>query len=328
MPLIELTSQGFYCAAGNFYIDPWRKVDYAVVTHAHTDHYTANCKHYLVSSAGRHVFESRLGPRADIQTLPYGETTSINGVKVSLHPAGHVLGSAQVRVEHKGEVWVVSGDYKLQADNTCTPFEPVKCHTFITEATFALPIYKWSPAEEIFASINAWWRQNQKHGRATMLYGYSLGKAQRLLAHVDSSIGPIYVHNSVEGMNDAYRRSGVKLPETKTLAQLQRSEWSQALIITPPNGLTTMYGDVSTAFASGWMRTQSMRRRRSMQKGFVLSDHADWEGTLQAIAASGAERIGVTHGFIDVLVRWLRGQGYEATGYATHFSAASTGEGG
>lgn len=316
MPLIELTNKGFYCAEGDFYIDPSRKVDYAIVTHAHADHFVSNCKHYLVSSEGRHMFDVRLGARADIRTLPYGETTTINGVKVSLHPAGHILGSAQVRVEYKGEVWVISGDYKLQADRTCAAFEAVKCHTFITEATFALPIYKWEPPDRVFAAMNQWWRQNQQRGKASILHGYSLGKAQRLLAHLDSSIGPIFVHNSVEKLNKAYRRSGIELPETKPQDQLRQHEWSQALIITPPNGMTRKLGEFSAAFASGWMRSQMMRRRRSMQRGFVLSDHADWEGTLQAIEATGAEHIGVTHGYVDALVRWLREQGYQASSYS------------
>ena len=208
-PLLQLTPAGLYCAIGNFYVDPWQPVERAVITHAHSDHARYGCGRYLAAAPGELVARTRLGLDAKIQTLPYGEAYNINGVTLSFHPAGHILGSAQVRLEYKGEVWVVSGDYKTEPDSTCTPFEPLRCHTFITEATFGLPIYHWPPQDKVFAEINAWWRQNADEGRASILYCYALGKAQRVLAGVDPSIGPIFTHGAVERLNGAYRSSGI-----------------------------------------------------------------------------------------------------------------------
>src|SRR5687767_5371536 len=210
--LLQITDHGLYCAAGNFYVDPWLPVERAIVTHAHGDHAAWGSRRYLVADEGKHVFRTRLGPDATIQTLPYGETKDVNGVRVSLHPAGHILGSAQIRMEYQGEVWVVSGDYKLEPDVTCTPFEAVPCHTFITEATFGLPIYRWPSQAEVFADIHEWWRGNQAAGKASVLYAYSLGKAQRVLAGLDTSIGPVYVHGAIAQVNERYRQSGIDLP--------------------------------------------------------------------------------------------------------------------
>lgn len=321
--LLRFTEHGFYCPIGNFYIDPWNPVERAVITHAHGDHLHYGCGSYLVAEPGKHVARLRVGKDAPIQTLNYGETTHLNGVKVSLHPAGHVLGSAQVRIEYQGEVWVVSGDYKLESDNTCEPFEVVPCHTFITEATFALPIYKWSPPEGVFEQINAWWRGNQAAKKASILYAYALGKAQRLIAGVDASIGPIYTHGAVDRLNSAYAASGVKMPRTVRATQVEKPDWTQALLVAPPSAQGTpwlrRFGTFSDGFASGWMRIRGTRRRRAIDRGFVLSDHADWDGLIQTIAATGAQRIWVTHGYVPILVRWLREQGYEAQGYQTRF---------
>jgi putative mRNA 3-end processing factor len=261
---------------------------------------------------------TRLGPEASIATVAYGETFSINGVKLSLHPAGHILGSAQVRVEHRGEVWVVSGDYKTEPDPTCTPFEPVRCHTFITESTFGLPIYRWDPQAETFAEIRAWWRANAEAGRASVLYAYALGKAQRLLAgFADASEGPIYTHGAVERLNRDYREGGVRLPPTAWAGGMPKGhDWSGSLIVAPPSaqGSTWLrkFGGASTAFASGWMRIRGTRRRRSVDRGFALSDHVDWPSLLGAIRATGAGSIRVTHGYRDAVVRWLREHGVAA----------------
>lgn len=326
--LITLTPQGFYCATGDFYIDPWQPVHRAVITHAHGDHTTRGCDSYLVAAEGETVFRVRLGPEATIQTVPYGEQTTINGVRVSLHPAGHILGSAQVRVEHRGEVWVISGDYKTTSDTaTCTPFEVVPCDTFITEATFALPIYKWLPQEEIFAALNEWWRSNAAAGRPSLVYAYSLGKAQRVMAGLDPSIGPIYTHGAVENLTLAYREAGISLPPTTYVTdyveEADSPEWGEALIIAPPSARgtpwTRKFGAYSSAFVSGWMQIRGTRRRRAVDRGFVLSDHADWDGLNEVIRATGAERIGVTHGYVPAFVRWLREQGYDATPYDTRY---------
>jgi putative mRNA 3-end processing factor len=322
--LITLSEQGFYCPQGDFYIDPWQPVNRAVITHAHSDHARWGSRSYLTSRAGEGVLRARMAPDASIQSLEYGEVLRFNGVELSLHPAGHILGSSQVRVAYKGEVWCISGDYKTEADSTCATFEPVRCNTFITEATFALPIYRWQPQAEIFAQINSWWRANQAAGRTSLLLGYALGKAQRLIAGLDPSIGPILCHGAVERLNAVYRAGGIALPSTGYSGGQGRGfEWSQALIVAPPSAhgtpWTRRFGEVSAGFASGWMRIRGARRRRAVDRGFVLSDHADWPGLLAAIGASGAERVWVTHGYTAVLARWLEEQGLESFAVPTRF---------
>ncbi len=318
--LLQMTASGLYCAAGDFFIDPWRTVDFAVITHAHSDHARGGSRHYLAAEPGCGVLQERLGAAARIEPRSYGERVSRNGVAISLHPAGHILGSAQVRVEYRGEVWVVSGDYKLQAEPTCAPFEPVRCHTFITESTFGLPIYRWRPQAEIFADINAWWRANQATGRTSVLCAYSLGKAQRVLAGVDATIGRIFVHGAVAKLLPHYAAAGVHLPE------VQRPDAVRGcgLVVTPASAEGTpwlkKFGEVSMAFASGWMQLRGARRRQALDRGFSLSDHADWNGLLSAISATGAERVWVTHGYTAPMVRWLREQGREAEALATRFT--------
>lgn len=323
--LLRITEQGLYCEAGDFFIDPWEGVERAVITHAHGDHARWGSSLYLASAEGEHVLRTRLGPEAPIRTLPFGETIERNGVRISLHPAGHILGSAQVRVEHRGEVWVVSGDYKTEPDPTCTPFEPVRCHTFVTESTFGLPIYRWAPQTETFAEIREWWRANRAEGRASILLGYALGKAQRLLAGLkDAEIGPIYTHGAVERLNDAYRASGIDLPPTTYALQRTRgSQWAGALIVAPPSATGSpwirRFGTASTAFASGWMRIRGARRRRTLDRGFTLSDHVDWPSLLAAIEATGAGCVWVTHGYREPVVRWLRERGIEALAVASRW---------
>ena len=325
MDLITLEAEGLFCAPGGFYVDPWRPVERAVITHAHGDHASFGHRHYLVSESGEHITRRRVGHDASIQTLAYGEAVAINGVKVSLHPAGHVLGSAQVRIEHAGEVWVVSGDYKLQPDSTCVPFESMRCHTFITESTFGLPIYRWRDPREIFGDLNRWWSENRAAGRASVIYAYALGKAQRVIANVDPSIGPIYTHGAVEPLNDAYRASGVPLVPTRRVSEMPRGhDFSDALIVAPPSAQSTpwlrRFGDYADAFASGWMRIRGVRRRRAVDRGFALSDHADWPGLLKAISATGAQRVFVTHGYSDPLVRWLCERRVDAHTLVTRFA--------
>ncbi len=322
--LLRITERGLYCQAGDFYVDPWLPVPRAVITHAHGDHARWGSERYLGARQGERVMRTRLGADAHIRSVDWGESVDVNGVRVSLHPAGHILGSAQVRVEHRGEVWVVSGDYKTEPDPTCDAFEPVRCHTFITESTFGLPIYHWAPQTEVFAQIDAWWRANQAAGKASILYAYALGKAQRLLAGVDASIGPIYEHGAVGRLSDDYRATGVPLPATRYAGSQPRGfDWSQALIVAPPSAHGTpwmrKFGAVSTAFASGWMRVRGQRRRRSVDRGFVLSDHVDWPALLEAIDATGAERVWVTHGYREPVVRWLRAKGLEALAVASHW---------
>jgi putative mRNA 3-end processing factor len=322
--LVTLTSSGLYCKQGDFYIDPWRTVKKAIVTHAHSDHAYRGHDRYMVPAEAKALFEIRLDPGSKISTLRYGQTTTINGVKISFHPAGHILGSAQVRIEYKGEVWVISGDYKLTPDATCTPFEFVKCHHFITEATFGLPIYRWTPTEQIFEQVNSWWRRNIERGKASVLFAYALGKAQRLLSGVDSSLGPIFTHGSVERLTEAYRASGIDLPKTQYAGSVtNKKEFAGSLVIAPPSAQATTwlrrFGPLSTGFASGWMMVRGARRQRAIDRGFVLSDHADWPELLTAIKASEAETVYVTHGFIPELVRYLNETGVNAVPLKTQF---------
>jgi putative mRNA 3-end processing factor len=325
MSLLRLGERGLYCEAGDFYIDPWQPVDRAVITHAHGDHARSGSASYLCAREGERVLRTRLGPEASIQPVEYGASVEMNGVRVSLHPAGHILGSSQIRVEHRGEVWVASGDYKTDADPTCTPFELVRCHTFITESTFGLPIYRWPPEWQVFDEIRAWWAMNRDAGRTSVLFAYALGKAQRLLAGLaDASIGPVYTHGSVERLNRDYRASGVHLAETIYAGGMPHGhDFAGSLVVAPPSaaGSTWLrrFGNVSTAFASGWMRIRGARRRRSLDRGFVLSDHVDWPSLLAAVEGTGAERVWVTHGTREPLVRWLTDRGINATAIASQW---------
>jgi putative mRNA 3-end processing factor len=325
--LIVATRDGLYCPAGDFHVDPWRPVASAVITHAHADHARAGHGAYLASRASQGVLRARLGADIALQTLAYGEAIERRGVRVSLHPAGHVLGSAQVRIERAGRVWVASGDYFVSgvgdANTTCADFEPVRCHCFITESTFGLPVYRWPAQQAVFDDIDRWWQTNAAAGRASLLTGYSFGKAQRLLAGIDASIGPIAVHGAVELLNAAYRAEGVPLPATVRVTELSSAQMKRALVVAPPSVQGSPWlkrlGDFSDAFASGWMQLRGTRRRRGVDRGFVLSDHADWPGLQSAIAATGAERVIVTHGYEAVMVRWLQQRGLQAQSFATEY---------
>lgn len=310
-PLIRTTPNGLYCEAGGFYIDPWRAVDRAVITHAHADHARSGSRHYLCSRPGEGVLRHRIGQAAKIESLPFGEATAINGVHVSLHPAGHILGSAQVRVEHQGEVWCVSGDYKTAPDAAAEHFEPVRCDHFITECTFGLPIYRWPSSAEVFAQINDWWRSNQELGRTSVLLAYSLGKAQRVLAGVDPDIGPIAVHGAVAPFMPLYRQEGIRLPEVEKLTKDNAADFKgRGLVVAPGSVQGTSWlkkiAPNSLAFASGWMAVRGARRRLSLDRGFVLSDHVDWPGLIDAVRATGATTIGATHGHTAPFIRYAR----------------------
>jgi putative mRNA 3-end processing factor len=320
--LLTHTDRGLYCAAGDFFVDPWQPVDRAIITHAHGDHARWGSAHYLAARAGERVLRTRLGPDAHIQSVDYGDVVPINGVRVSLHPAGHILGSAQVRIEHAGEVWVVSGDYKTEPDPTCTPFELLRCHTFITESTFGLPIYRWQPERVVLAELVEWWRSNAAAGRASVVYAYALGKAQRVLAGlIGSEVGPIYTHGAVERLNQDYRASGVRLPVSESAMSARRGDFSGALIVAPPSASNTpwlrRFGEISTAFVSGWMQIRGTRRRRSVDRGFALSDHVDWPALQSCIGATGAENVWVTHGYREPVVRWLTERGINARAVAS-----------
>lgn len=312
MPLLELRESGLCCPPGSFYVDPWGPVERAVITHAHSDHAHPGSRAYLTARSGEPLLRARLGSEAAIQAVEYGERLTLGDTAVSLHPAGHILGSAQVRVESRGEVWVVSGDYKLAADPTCLPYEPLRCHTFVTESTFGLPIFRWPDSNAVLDSIHAWWAANQEAGKASVLFAWPLGKAQRILAALDPARGPVFAHGGVERFSRLYREQGVPLPPTPPPG----AEWRRALILAPPScqGAPWMrrFPGASTALASGWMRIRGTRRRRSLDRGFVLSDHADWPALLGAIDETRAECVWVTHGFRAPLVRWLEEHGRAA----------------
>jgi putative mRNA 3-end processing factor len=332
MDLIAPTDRGLYCEAGDFHIDPWRPVSRAVITHGHSDHARFGSDVYVCHRLTAPILRKRLGEVA-IETAEYGEPLTRNGVEIALYPAGHVLGSAQVRVARNSEVWVVSGDYKVEADGVVAGFEPLRCNVFITESTFGLPIYRWRPQSEIIAGIERWWRENAAAGRASVLYAYALGKAQRVLACVDPTIGPIVCHGAIEPINAIYRDAGVRIPPT-LLAQdvTDKRVFSKALVVAPPSAAASpwlnRFGAYSDALASGWMQVRGNRRRRGLDRGFALSDHADWTGLLSAIEATGAERVLATHGFTGPLTRFLEEQGFDAralkTAYGDEDEAASS----
>ncbi|MEM1356632.1 MAG: ligase-associated DNA damage response exonuclease [Bacteroidota bacterium] len=323
MPLLEFTERGIYCARADVYIDPWKPVDRALITHGHADHSRWGHRHYLTTRTAAPVIQYRRGD-INISTVEFGEMTTINGVKFSFHPAGHIIGSAQIRVEYGGEIWVASGDYKLEDDGLSEAYEPVKCHHFITESTFGLPVYRWQPQEVVFADINAWWRANQAAGKVSLLTGYALGKAQRLLCGLDTSIGTIYTHGAIENTNEVVRRQGIDLPPTTRVSPaIDKKEYPGNIVVTTPGSIgqpwVKKFGQASVGAASGWMSLRGARRRRGADRGFVLSDHCDWPGLLTAIKLTEAENIYVTHGYTAIFSRHLRGLGLNAVELETEF---------
>jgi len=310
MSLITVRPEGLYCEAGNFYIDPWRPVETALITHAHADHARSGSQQYVATAASEGVLRKRLGNEIALNGVPYGKKLKFSDTWVSLHPAGHVLGSAQVRVEHQDEVWVVSGDYKRCADPTCEPFEVVACDTFITEATFGLPIYKWDPGEETARHIYNWWQADRD--RPSILFCYSFGKAQRVLSELTKFTDEtVYVHGAIAALNDIYREQNIPLlPTISTSDRPRHHRYTGDLVLSPPSGHRSSwmkrFKSPQTAFASGWMAVRGARRRRGYERGFVLSDHADWSGLIRTIEETGAQQVYVTHGQNDVLSRYLQ----------------------
>ena len=321
-PLLEFTSKGIYCEKAAIYLDPWKPVDKAIISHGHADHSRWGHKKYITHHKNVPIVKHRLGD-ISISGKDWGETFKVNNVKFSFHPAGHIVGSSQIRVEHKGEVWVFTGDYKIEDDGLTTPFELVKCNTFITECTFGLPAFRWRPQKEVFSDINQWWAQNQSEGKTSVLFGYSLGKAQRLIKHLDTSIGKIYTHGAVENMTEVLRPL-VDLPPTHLITkETKKEDLLGNIVVAPPSahGSTWIKKMVPyvTASASGWMAFRGARRRRAIDKGFVLSDHCDWRGLLQTIEATGAEKIICTHGYTDIFSKYLMELGYDARTEATQY---------
>lgn len=322
--LLTLTDRGLYSPQGDFYIDPWQPVPRAIVTHAHSDHARPGSQAYLTAQSGEELVRERVGTEAVVESLPYGKSLDIEGVRLSLHPAGHILGSAQVRLEYAGQVWVVTGDYKTAIDATCHALEPLRCHTLITESTFGLPIFRWRASDQLSREINDWWQTSQERGRTCMLYCYALGKAQRVLTLLDGRIGPILVHGAVERFLGIYQRHGVRWPPTERATEENaRATRGRAMVIAPPSAIRSpwlrKFGPLSTAIASGWMQIRGTRRRKAVDRGFPLSDHADWDGLLSVIRFSAAEQVWVTHGYTVPMVRWLQEQGLQARAVETRF---------
>ncbi len=324
MALLQLTKNGLYCEQADVYIDPWRKVDRALITHGHADHSRWGHKAYLCTHSAKPVIRHRLGAKMKIQSIEFGQKMNMNGVSFSFHPAGHIVGSAQIRVEYKGEVWVASGDYKTEYDGISEAFELVKCNTYITESTFGLPVYKWQPQKEVFEDIHNWWRQNQRDGKVTILTAYSLGKAQRIIANLDPEVGPIFTHGAVEDINEIIREQGFYLPPTTRVNKTQKKgDFKNGIVITPASGLGTAwvkkFEPKSVGAASGWMAVRGARRRRSVDRGFVLSDHVDWESLNAVIEGTGAEQVLVTHGYSDIYSKYLREKGLKSQVLETQF---------
>jgi len=335
--LLEPDDRGLFCELGKFHIDPWASVPAAVITHAHGDHARGGSGLYYCASEGREILAKRLPPGSNIVAVPYGEKFLLGDVAVSFHPAGHIRGSSQVRVESGERVWVASGDYKRQHDPTCSPFELVTCDVFITEATFGLPIYRWEPADQVAAEIARWWGENAAEGKASVLFCYALGKAQRLLAELHSLrtrdefswIGEktAYLHGAAAPLTKTYREAGVDMLATAGVIEeddvkgkrpkRRPAEFVGELALAPPSAAGSPWmrrfgKDFQTGFASGWMRVRGVRKRAGYDRGFVLSDHVDWADLMRTVQETGAKRVLVTHGNTEVVARYLREQGLDS----------------
>lgn len=325
--LLQFTTNGIWCQRADVYIDPWRPVKRALITHGHADHSRYGSEAYLATETAAPVINYRLGD-IKLETIAYGKKLNINGVEFSFHPAGHILGSAQIRVAYKGEVWVASGDYKLEDDGFAEPFELVKCNTFITESTFGLPVYDWKPQAEVFANMNQWWRENAAQGKVTFLTAYSLGKAQRILQGLDHSIGKVYTHGAVENVNEVIRAQGVALPATRRVTrEIPVKDYVGNLVLAPPGALNSAwmkkFKPIATGIASGWMTLRGARRRKAADRGFVLSDHVDWKDLNKVVFGTEAERVIVTHGYTSIYTNYLRSQGLDAQAAETEYTGES-----
>jgi putative mRNA 3-end processing factor len=323
MPLIEFSEKGLYCRAGDFYIDPWRPVEKAVITHAHSDHARWGSKYYLCHHDTKPLLQLRLGNN-QYQSISWNEPIYLNGVRLTLFPAGHIIGSSQVRVEHQGEIWVVSGDYKLENDGLSGQFEPVKCHNFITESTFGLPIYNWKPQQEIYSGIKEWIQKNQAQGKTSVLIAYSLGKAQRLLQPIAEVSDKLFAHGAVYNVHMALVNAGWKLPALEKVNHDTTKESLKGAVVIAPSSAEgspwlKRFAPYEIGICSGWMQVRGNTRRKNADAGFALSDHADWKGLIEACKATEAECIYTTHGFQSVFTRYLNEQGLSSKEVKTEY---------
>ncbi len=323
--LVVLRPEGLYCPQGDFHIDPWKPVPRAVITHGHGDHARTGMGAYHCARDSLPILEWRLGEQI-YAAHDYGAAFDMGAARVSLHPAGHVLGSAQVRIEAEGQVWVASGDYKRQPDPTCAPFEVVPCDTFITEATFGLPVYRWPNTPDVAREIAQWRDECAANGEAAILYCYALGKAQRVLGelHALGDTEPVWVHGAVDAGVQVYRKAGVPMVETQRVADEDKAaDFAGRLVIAPPSAAGSAwirrFRRAQQGFASGWMRLRGNRRRGNYDRGFVLSDHADWPDLLRTVRETGAKRVIATHGNTDALVQVLNEEGIATETFRTSY---------
>ncbi len=315
---LSLTPAGLYCPAGDFFIDPLRPVARALITHAHSDHARAGHGQVLATRETLAIMAIRLGAGfcGAAQIIAYGEALRLGGVEVSFHPAGHVLGSAQIRLANHAQTIVVSGDYKREADPTCANFEPISCDVFITEATFGLPVFRHSQSGDEIAKLLA--SQRLFPERTHLVGAYALGKAQRVMAMLRAAgyERPIYVHGAMEKLTDFYAGEGAPLGEIRPVAAYDRGKLGGEIVICPPGALQDLWSrkfpDPIAAFASGWMRVRARARQRGVELPLVISDHADWDGLIATIRETGCRKLLVTHGEADALVHWARSAGLEA----------------
>ena len=329
MALIEFTDKGLYCRKGDFYVDPWKPVNKAIITHAHSDHARWGSASYLCHHHTKPLLQARLGDQS-YDSIEWNEKIHLNGVIISLHPAGHMIGSSQIRIESNGEVWVVSGDYKTENDGISGKFEPIRCHTFITESTFGLPIYSWRPQAEIFSSIQEWVLKNKDAGKTSVVIAYSLGKAQRLLPCLTAVTEKIFVHGAIWNMQEALANAGWKLPRViRITPETSREELKGSVVIAPSSAESSpwikRFTPYSVGVCSGWMEVRGNVRRRNVDAGFALSDHADWKGLLEAIKLTHSEQVYVTHGFQAAFSRYLNEIGISSAEVKTEFGTEDEG---
>lgn len=313
--LLEFTTKGIYCPKGNFYIDPSVGVDFALITHGHSDHARRGSKKYLAHIDTVEILKLRLGKKINIEGIDYKHEIKINDVNVTFFPSGHIIGASQIRVSDSNETWVVTGDYKLEDDGISKPFEHVECTHFVTESTFAKPNFQWKPQQEVFREMNDWWKENSLKGITSVISAYSLGKSQRILKNIDSNIGKIIVHSTIKETNEVVKKLGYKLPITYSYDEVNSADLKSALIITPSFSTLKELEDknptYSFAQASGWMQVR-WYRSNNIDKGFIISDHADWNGLITAIKRSKAENIFVMHGYTTYFAKYLNSIGFNA----------------
>jgi len=321
MNILELRPEGLFCPSGDFYIDPWRPTKNAIITHAHADHARRGHQHYFASVEALPVLQHRLGP-ISCEGWGYGDSKKFGEARVSLHPAGHILGSSQVRVEANNEVVVVTGDFKRMPDPTCLPFEPVTCDVLVTEATFSLPVYHWPAPQQVIKEIYDWWQDCRRRGLTAILCCYALGKAQRVLAELRCWTDDcVLLHGAVDKITRFYRQLEIPMLATQPVTEV--SDYRGQLVIAPPSAIGSpwmkRFKSHEVGFCSGWMQIRGNRRRRGVERGFVLSDHADWAELLQTIAETEAKEVLLTHGRTDSVVRYLQETGVNAGALETAF---------